>query len=231
MKKLIFILCLFLSVPLLKAQDVNSVNSTMNNFRLSMLPDIMDVDSPKFAATYDGTPFLEKEWQPGSVTLISGEIKKYSMRYFVYGEQIWLKNEADSTYTLNLSDKIAGITIGNRHFIYTDYVTGNRSGTGILEVMYNGAGCKLLNLHTCQLEKGRPANGYQEKEKDKFQHKEVLYYQLDEQEASVLPRSKKEFLSVFGDKASLIGKYFKDNKLKMKPEDLIKVFTYYDEIK
>lgn len=75
MKKLIFILCLFLSVPLLKAQDVNSVNSTMNNFRLSMLPDAMDVDSPKFAATYDGTPFLEKEWQPGSVTLISGEIK------------------------------------------------------------------------------------------------------------------------------------------------------------
>ncbi|WP_154670141.1 hypothetical protein [Culturomica massiliensis] len=58
-----------------------------------------------------------------------------------------------------------------------------------------------------------------------------MYYQLDEQEASVLPRSKKEFLSVFGDKANLIGKYFKDNKLKMKPEDLIKVFTYYDEIK
>ena len=231
MKKLILILCLFLSVPLLKAQDVNSVNSTMNNFRLSMLPDAMDVDSPKFAATYDGTPFLEKEWQPGNVTLISGEVKKYAMRYFVYGEQIWLKNDADSTYTLNLSDKIADITIGNRHFIYTDYVTGNKSKTGILEIIYNGTAGKLLNLHTCQLEKGRPANGYQEKEKDKFQHKEVLYYQLDEQEASVLPRSKKEFLSIFGDKAHVIGKYIKDNKLKMKPEDLTKVFAYYDEIK
>lgn len=231
MKKIIFILCLFLSVPLLKAQDVNSVNSTMNNFRLNMLPDAIDVDSPKFTATYDGTPFLEKEWQSGSVTLISGKVKKYTMRYFVYGEQIWLKNEADSTYILNLSDKITGITIGNRHFIYTDYVTGNKSATGILEVIYKGAGSRLLSLHTCQLEKGRPANGYQEKEKDKFQHKDVLYYQLDEQEALALPRSKKEFLSIFGDKANVIAKYVKDNKLKMKPEDLTKIFAYYDEIK
>lgn len=231
MKKIILFFCIFLAGCLLKAQDVNSVNSKINNFRLSRLPGAIDVDSPKFAEVYEGSPFLDKEWQPGSVTLLSGTVKKYAMRYFVYGEQIWLKNKADSVYVLALSDTITEITIGNRHFIYTDYVSGSKPATGILEVIYNGNGSKLLKLHTCQLEKGRPASGYQEKEKDKFQHKETFYYQLDQQKTAVLPRSKKEFLSIFREKANVIGKYIKEHKLKMKAEDLSKVFAYYDQIK
>lgn len=231
MKKMTFILCLFWGIFEGNAQSIDKINSEMNNFRLSMLPETMDADSKKFKETYEGNPFLDKEWQLGSVTTTSGEVVKYSIRYFIYGEQIWLKDETDSTYNLNLSDKIAEITIADKHFIYTEYIAGNKPKTGILEVLYNGGDSKLLHLHTCQLEKGREANGYQNKEKDKFIHKEILYYQLGEKNAWALPRSKKEFFSIFGDKANAVENYFKDNKLKMNTEDLFKVFTHYDEIK
>lgn len=230
MKTKILFICLLFIGTIIKAQDVNSINSTLNNFRLSLFPEAAGFDSPKFAELYDGSPFLQKEWQPGSITLLSGEILKYPLRYFVYEDQIWLKNEKDSIHNLNLSEQIKEIKIADQTFIYTSYLGGDKLKKGILEVLYNGVNCKLLNLYVCKLEKGREANGYQEKEKDKFQLKKTLYYQTGDHEALILPRSKKELFTIFRDKAGLIEKYFKNNKLKMNPEDITEIFSYYDKL-
>ncbi|MDE5638585.1 MAG: hypothetical protein K2I47_02125, partial [Odoribacter sp.] len=68
MKKLFFILLLSGCVRFVQAQDVNSINSTMTNFRLSMLPEVATFEA--MSRYYDGNPFLEEEWLPGQVSMM-----------------------------------------------------------------------------------------------------------------------------------------------------------------
>lgn len=230
MKKIIFLCSVLLITAIVKGQNVNDINSSLVNFKLSILPQPTDFDTPKLSLLYEGSPFLVNEWQEGSVIMNSGKTYKYLMKYFIYENQIWLKNASDSIRNLNLSKNIQNIQINDRTLIYGIYVLGDKQKEGLLEVTYEGPQSKLLKLHSCRLEKGQETSGYQQKEKDKFLHKEDLYYQIGDQVIMPLPRSKKEFFLVFGRKADAVTKYFKDNKLKMNAEGLSKVFAYYDEI-
>lgn len=195
-----------------------------------MLPDAKSFDRPETAGQYEGSPFLDKTWRKGSVRLVSGETRTCTLKYFVYGQEIWMKQANDSIYQLNLSEQIAEITLGEKTFIYIPCQSGGQVRNGILEVLYAGKKCSLLQRHGCTLKKGREANGYQEKEKDRFEHKASLYCRFNGQTAVAIPRSIKEFLPLFGRQEELIRKYMKEKKLKMKAEDLKKVLAYYESI-
>lgn len=229
MKKLFFILLLFGCVRFVQAQDVNSINTTMTNFRLSMLPEAATFEA--MALYYDGSPFLENEWLPGEVLMVSGERLEYPMRYFVYADQILLKNEQDSIRSLNFSEQVREVKIGNRIFVYDEYYWGSKIKKGILELLYRGISGNVFLLHTCKIEKGREANGYQEREKDFFRQQHTLYYNLEDEVISVLPRAKKDFFRIFGVYAARVEKFYKENRLKINPEDMPRIFTYYDELK
>lgn len=228
MKKITIVLfCCFLFI-FTKAQEFNTVNSMLENFRLSMLPDVRDLDSHALAEKYDGSPFLNKEWKPGIVTLLSGESYEFPMRYLIYGDLILIKNDKDSVNMLNLSNQIQNIKMDGQTFIYVNYPWNNKMKNGLMEVLYEKKS-KLLKLYTCRIEKGAETSGYQEKEKDKFLIKETLYYQLNDGSLMPLPRPKKELYQIFGNESSKMEKFVKEQKLKIKEEkDLAKIFTYYD---
>lgn len=229
MKKLFFILLLFGSVRFLQAQDVNSINTTMTNFRLSMLPEVATFEA--IARYYDGNPFLEDEWLPGRVAMVSGQVLEYPMKYFVYADQILLKNEQDSIRSLNLSEQVRDVKIGDRIFVYDEYYWGSKMKKGILELLYRGTFGNVFLLHTCKIEKGREANGYQEREKDAFRQQHTLYYNIEDAEITALPRTKRDFFRIFGVYAARVEKFCKENRLKTNPEDMPRIFTYYDELK
>ena len=67
-----------------------------------MLPEVASFET--IGRYYDGNPFLESEWLAGRVVMESGQVLEYPMKYFVYTDQILLKNEQDSIRSLNLSD-------------------------------------------------------------------------------------------------------------------------------
>ena len=228
MKKLFFILFFLGCIAMVKAQDVNSINSTMNNFRLSMLPEAATFEA--IALYYDGNPFLESEWLPGKVFMVSGQTLEYPMKYFVYAEQILLKNEQDSIRSLHLSEQVREVRIGNRFFVYDEYFSGGKVKTGILESLYRGSSCRVFLLHTCRIEKGREGNGYQEREKDFFQQQHTLYYSMEDAPAMPLPRGKKDFFRIFGEHAGAVERFCKENRLKIRQEDMPRIFTRYDEL-
>lgn len=228
--KRIFFISFFLGCMITaSAQDVNSINTTMNNFRLSMLPEAATFES--LVLYYDGSPFLEEQWLPGQVFMVSGRMLEYPMKYFVHGEQILLKNEQDSVRTLNLSEQVREVRIGDRSFVYDEYYWGSKVKTGILELLYRGSSCRVFWLHTCKIEKGREANGYQEREKDSFRQQHTLYYSMDDASALPLPRAKKDFFRIFGKYAGDMEKFCKENKLKIRQEDISRIFARYDELK
>lgn len=231
MKKITFVLfCCFLFI-IAKGQEFNSTNSMLENFRLSMLPSIRDLESSELSEKYDGSPFLNEEWKEGTVTLNTGKSHKFLIKYLVYGDLILIKNEKDSINKLNLSNQILHIKFNDHTFIYISYPWHNKIKEGLMEVLYDNKS-KLLKLYTCRIEKGAETSGYQEKEKDKFLIKEVLYCQISDGKLMLLPRSKKELFQLFGDKNDQVERFFKEQKLKIKNEkDIAKIFTYYDMLK
>lgn len=229
MKKIFLLVFSCLLGFLVKAQDFNEVNSMLVNLKLNLLPEAKDFGSSNYLSQYEGTPFLENEWKEGIIRLKTGKDYRIPMKYCIYTDQIWLKSGEDSISALNLSNQLVGVRIDKRNFVYQTYTAGDKHKTGIMEVLYDGKN-KLYKLYTCTLEKGREGDGYQGKEKDKFVKKEKLYYQLGSKEAQVLPRSKKELFPLFGEKRQEVEKYFKSNKLKMKEEDIVKAFNYYDSL-
>ncbi len=229
MKKLFLISFFFGCICVLRAQDVNSINSTMNNFRLSMLPEVASFET--IGRYYDGNPFLESEWLAGRVVMESGQVLEYPMKYFVYTDQILLKNEQDSIRSLNLSEQVRNVKIGDRIFVYDEYYWGSKMKKGILELLYRGTFGNVFLLHTCKIEKGREANGYQEREKDAFRQQHTLYYNIEDAEITALPRTKRDFFRIFGVYAARVEKFCKENRLKTNPEDMPRIFTYYDELK
>lgn len=230
MKKILFISCLLIHVLFASAQSVSELNTTLINFRLGMLPETPDYVS--LTEYYDGSPFLEEEWQPGKITFFSGRTYEYPMKYMVYADQIWVKDKQDSVRGLTLSEQIKSIEIGDKTFVYGTYSLGYKQKNGVLEMLYPGIEGRLLLLYTCTIEKGREGNGYQKKEKDRFVLKKEFYYQIGEEMAKPVPRSKKDFFAVFNDRAKDVEKFSKDNKLKIKrQEDLIKIFSFYDDLR
>ena len=68
----------------------------------------------------------------------SGQVLEYPMKYFVYTDQILLKNEQDSIRSLNLSEQVRDVKIGDRIFVYDEYYWGSKMKKGILELLYRG---------------------------------------------------------------------------------------------
>lgn len=229
MKKLCLILFLCAFSSILRAQDLNQLNAMLHELRLSMLPEYRTLESPKFLSQYEGTPFLENEWKDGIITLKSGESYVVPAKYCIYTGEIWLKVNADSVISLNLSNHLLLVQLNQRKFVYGVYEYGEKQKSGLMELLCAGKN-KLLKLHTCTIEYGREGDGYQPKRKNKFIKKGMLYYQKGEEEAKVLPRSKKDFFLIFGEKRPEVEKYFKSNKLKMKEDNIVKVFNYYDSL-
>lgn len=229
MKKMFLIPLLWGCIGAANAQDVNSINSTMNNFRLSILPEAATFE--EISRHYDGNPFLEEQWLPGRVAMLNGESVEYPMRYFVYTDVILLKNERDSVRSLNFSEQVREVEIGGRVFVYDEYSWGGKTKKGILELLYRGSSGSVFLLHTCKIEKGREANGYQEREKDYFRRQQTLYYGMEGSAAEQLPRARKEFFRIFGNDAAKVEKFCKENKLKVRPEDVARIFAYYDGLK
>lgn len=232
MKKVVIIVFCFIGIYSATAQEyMNELNSMLENFRLSVFNNVHDLDSPTIMDQYEGSPFLKNQWTVGSINLISGQSYRFPMKYFVLGEQIWLKNPSDSIRSLNFTNQVREVQLDDHRFIYGSYIVNNKVKAGILEVLYQNKS-KLYKLYVCTFVKGEKKSTYQEKEKDKFVMKENIYYQMANMEnASDLPRSKKDFFNIFGTQKTAVEKYFKENKLKMKEgKDLIKVFNYFDTL-
>lgn len=228
MKKTLLLFCACITMLATQAQDVNFLNTLMEDFKLSILQQPHDFDSPKFEQMYNGSPFLEKEWQSSTIELSDGQAFTCLMRYFVYADQFWIKKENNEITSLTISPKINSLQLGERRFEYQTYLVDGKPKTGLIEAIYKST---LFKTYSCTLVKGQEVSGYQEKEKDLFKIKSMLYYKIDDNQITALPQNKKELFSIFGDKKAKMENYFKAKKMKIKDEsDIIQLFAHFDTL-
>lgn len=204
--------------------DYSSLNQLFDDFRNSQninMDEIPDI----FRSRFDGSPFLVQKWSPSQVVLKNGKAINYDLLYNVFKNEFWIKKE-DRIVLLNLTDEIDYIEFDGKKFMNIPY-DNEKKQIGLQELLVRGE-FSLFKLYSCIfLRNEHEATGYESTKKDKFQIREEFYYQDTTHIIRFLPLKKRNFFSVFGEKAEEAESYWKKHKFKLKKEtDLIQLFTY-----
>jgi len=133
----------------------------------------------------------------------------------------------DSMFVFNTSN-VDYIFINNRKFksFYVPQKNKNRN----FEIIYDGNDLKVLKGFEVGIKYNEPDPLMVKKNVDNY-FTTVTYYIKNGENINKIKLKKKSILALFNDKADLVSKYVKENKLSYKKEkDINKMFIYYDSL-
>lgn len=182
-----------------------------------------------FTKDTEGTPYLDKDWQPADILLKNGKtIPALPVRYNVL-ENKMVYQDKGKTYVVGTPDSIAEIKFSDRIFIYKAFEKGNTTEKGFFEIVSKGK-VSLLKKYEIEVLRANYSmqfdTGYKN---DRLSLNQELYLQKGDQAA--VPNKKNKFLEVLSDKNTEVVHYMKKEKLSVKDkEDQIKILAYYNQL-
>jgi len=232
MKKLLLFLIVLLPTVASSQQSLSLPG--VNNLRLDVknIKSIRSLDDVK--DRFDGSILLYDDWQPAVITMKTGKEEHKMMNYFIYDNSLIYMQGRDSILTLALTDRIKDIRIGNQIFEMVTYTDPKSEviKTGVFEVVYKAEPMSIVKKYNMEMKEGQDESGYKEARKPTIVAKTALYYQpIGTTFSYPVPAKKKEFYSIFGDKAKEVETYAKTNKLKINEAGIIKMAKYYNSLK
>jgi len=229
MKKVVLLLMLIcanfgISHAQLVVTDVNNLINRMNTGRdLKSIKEMEEV--------YDGSLLLWKDWKSAVVTRRSGEKDHLLVNYLTADNSlVYMKN--DDLMSLNPGGgQVSSVDIEGKMFKYITYMREGAEAVGASEVLYDGVAMSLLKKYDMELKDGHSGSGYRSETRPAIVTNPILYYQSFGSKISYpVPVSKREFYSIFKDKASQIESYAKKNRLKINESGIIKMIEYYNTL-
>lgn len=229
MKKLIILLASILFPAIASAQ----IQELAEKFRYQVkaIHDIRSLDDLK--KHYDGSILLFEDWTPAVVTMKSGRKDQFMMNYFIYDNSLIYLKGKDTIMTLPVTDRIKEIQIGGRKFEPVTYTneSSTQVDTGIFEVLYKGSSMSIVKKYVAEFKPAQDASGYKEATPPTIVTKSVIYYQpISTTMSYKVPTKKKDFYSIFGDRAKQVEDFAKKNKLKINENGIVKMAEYYNTL-
>jgi hypothetical protein len=163
-------------------------------------------------ANIDGSPFLFKKFQEGTVKTTKGKSFELNINYDNYSDLVI--SELNGQQVVIDNNYIDTFTIDNKSFVFL-------GGLGYVEEMAKGA-INLYKKYIATVETVAAPSGYHgATASDKFDQEEILYYEYEE-ELKEFPGKKKDVIALLTSIDSSIEKTLKEQKLNVnKEEDLI----------
>jgi hypothetical protein len=232
------LLFLSFSVPVI-AQGIKGNDAQENLYKIGSISADVGVVR-KFDNRYEGvkgSPFFNDEWLDGSIEFEDGKVAEdVKLKYNIYEDElillqpnvgsIYLDREKIGSFTLNYPEKFGHeLFIKYMHPVKTDL-------TQYYRVVFAGK-VNLLEHTKIVYEKANFQGGYSnDKKYDEFKQYPSYYSQSD---TSPFPMKVKTTTSaiirIFPDHQDQIKEFIKSNILDFrKPEDIVKVFRYYEEL-
>ena len=233
MKRFIFLFAFVLFPAVASAQMDEYLNMAENfRFQVKAIHDIRSLDD--LENNYEGSILLFEDWTPAVVTMKSGREDHLMMNYFIFDNSLIYLKGKDTVMTFALTDRIKDIQIGHRKFEPVTYTDNNsaRVNTGVFEVVYKGNPMSIVKKYNSEFKPGQDASGYKNATRPTVITKSALYYQpLNTTMSYPVPTKKKDFYSMFGDKAKQVEEFAKKNKLRINENGIIKMAEYYNSLK
>lgn len=177
---------------------------------------------------FEGTPgnaFFNPNWQEGLVIMKDGNlIEIENLRYNLLTQQMQFIKNSDTLAIAN-SDEISMIRIADKVFIYVDFVCSGLLSKGYLEMVEDG-NCRLLRRWAATYRYLDPVTG-----EETIYRNQTCLIQFSGEMAKDLPSNTNEFLRMFGDHSQSIKQMMKNEKLRIRnPNDLRMMVAYYNQI-
>ena len=186
-------------------------------------------------ATIEGNYYMQDSWQVGDVMLTDGETLqqtplKYDLEHNIM--EIYTKRGVKIIY----ADKINQFSWVNRSGLTQRYVNKDRFESeetipsGFFEIVTEGKYTLVSKNNIEYIEPNYSEIHDAGNKNGRYIHSNKFYY-LANEKAFKLPKSKKSLLKIFGNHASDISSYMKENKYGHKDRyHLRKIFEFYNSL-
>ncbi|HCC69990.1 MAG TPA: hypothetical protein DEQ09_02400 [Bacteroidales bacterium] len=186
---------------------------------------IMSEYNPKAYENIGGTPYLNKEFEPGKVYLKSGEVFTGEYRFDLYANQIQFINEG-SRYVISYPDKIYKVELNGHTFKYIDYKIDAGIRNGYFITLVEGY-YSLYLKKSKRLKDPVPTKPYQQARPAKFLDYKDCYYIKIGDEPAIRVKNMKGIIKISGNLGLDVEDFIKREKIKLSREyDLVKLVNY-----
>ncbi|MDX1285395.1 MAG: hypothetical protein R3182_10290, partial [Draconibacterium sp.] len=162
-----------------------------------------------------GIPFLNEDFEMGTVKLRNGQLYKGPLRYDIYADEIEFKTKDGKIYEIRNPETVEKVAIGERKFLCFAKEEG-RNMDGLFEELVNGD-FTLLSKHRVYLKDAVPAKPYVEPKPATFIKKKSNYLVIDT-EGDVISVASKQDLLILASNTSEAKSFIKKNKVKIGDE-------------
>jgi hypothetical protein len=158
----------------------------------------------------------------------------YSMRYDAYQDEMEIEKDGNTFYLRKGFNYQITFLDKNKIYQVYNYQENEKLNNGFFVVLYNGDKVSLLLQEKIKFyEEKQAKTGYDKYEPPKLKReKDKMFIGYKNNAAKELPKKKKDILKLFSSKSKIMELFAKENKLGFKkPEDLVKIFSYYNSLK
>jgi regulatory protein YycH of two-component signal transduction system YycFG len=206
-----------------------SVNCYSQNLKIQAPPGYNYIYyGNEISSNTEGSPFVE-DWKTADILLKNGKtIKNLMVRYNVYLNQMLYKDNG-KTYIIGTPDSISKIIFPSKTLVYKEIKKDNKETKYFVEVLIVGK-MSLFIKHEVELRLANYNIALSVGNKnDRLIPIDKLYFQHNEDPACQIKKDK--ILDAMNDHKKEIDSYIdKENLSLKKQEDLIKLFTYYNQL-
>ena len=176
----------------------------------------------------DGTPYLDEEFNKGSLYFGGRRFTNIDMRYNIYQGHFEFMDAEGVKYIDPRTTLIDTVWLNGDIFLYVSFESGKNIKMTYMKLV-RGEGTRVLLNHRIVLSQAEPAKGYQDARPARFSKGEDLVYIQPLGSHAMEFKGKKSIEELFPEYHQQLSAYVKSEKLKLKKlEDILKLVTYYD---
>jgi len=233
MLKIFLLLSLTITLTYLSAQtlpaNAHGAGTGVNITDHLLIADAKRLTQPEAPERIDGTPYLEDDFQEGTVVTVKGVFSAVPMRYHVEGDYVEFRQK-DVTYILDPSPSVKKVSLPAAQLVVDHYDIKGASLYGYYVLLDSGKLTLLMKkktmLHPAQAPKaietdGKPAR--YEKQGDEF------FYKLNGG-AVIEIVSVKKMLEALTDHRDEVKTFVSQEKISKKQRDLVRLAEYYNQL-
>jgi len=202
----------------------------MGDFKFKRITRENDARFSEKISDIHGTPYLNKEFNPGKITTKEGTIiSAVPLRYNGCTDDLeFLKGE--DHYIVDPKTMVKKAEFGGKVFSCLQYDMNGKTQSGFFEVLSEGKATLLIKYTIRYFEK-EPAKPFGDPKPARFEAPVKEYYIAFEGTPAKLIINKKKFIDLFGNQKDEMESFITKNKLSIRDDDaLTKIVSHYNSL-
>lgn len=227
MKTIIYLSCLLI-LPQVSQAQTNMISSAADlaNFLNSDL-DYIEARNERYR-TIEGSPYLDSEFHPGSLSMNKTMFTGLSLRYNCYEGYFEFETEQGVKYFDPKVTRIDTLWLDGETFLYVYFQSGKSGKQTYMKAAHIGPTSVYLRNEII-VSQAEETSGYVAAKPPRFEKLAETIYIGEAGKPAIEFKGKKSLEEVFPDKHAMLSSYIKSEKLKLKKlEDVIRLCEYYD---